>query len=66
MPSSDLIVPTNFLEPDTISLGTLFSKGPYAIPVYQRDYKWKEENVSQLWGIFLRLPIGRLIQRVIW
>jgi hypothetical protein len=49
MPSMDLIVPTNFLLPDTISLGKLFSKGPYSIPDYQRDYRWKEENIQQLW-----------------
>ena len=40
----------NLMTPGTASLGGLLGNGiTYRVPVFQRDYSWKEENWLDLW-----------------
>jgi len=38
----------NQLQTSVVSVGQLFQYGQFAIPVYQRPYKWTQKNVMQL------------------
>lgn len=40
----------NLLDTDTVALNDIFTNGKrYQVPIYQRDYSWKEENWDDLW-----------------
>lgn len=40
----------NLLDTDTVALNDIFANGKrYQVPIYQRDYSWKEENWDDLW-----------------
>lgn len=40
----------NLLDTDTVNLNDIFGNGKrYRVPVYQRDYSWKEEHWQDLW-----------------
>jgi hypothetical protein len=49
MATSALINTSNFLEPSSLTLDDFLTKNCYAIPDYQRDYSWGEEEIQQLW-----------------
>lgn len=49
MATTQLINPSTFLEPSTVTVVTLLANSNYAIPDYQRDYSWTEEQVRALW-----------------
>jgi uncharacterized protein with ParB-like and HNH nuclease domain len=40
----------NLLETNTVALNDVFTNGRrYQVPIYQRDYSWKEEHWDDLW-----------------
>ncbi|HRH42708.1 MAG TPA: DUF262 domain-containing HNH endonuclease family protein [Pyrinomonadaceae bacterium] len=46
----------NLLDTDTVALNDIFTNGKrYQVPVYQRDYSWKEENWDDLWEDILSI-----------
>lgn len=47
---------TNLLHTRTTSFGDLISNGKiYQVPLFQRDYSWKEENWEDLWQDILTI-----------
>ena len=49
MSTTQLINPALYLDPSSVTVVTLLSGNSYAIPDYQRDYSWTEEEVKLLW-----------------
>ena len=49
MATSDLIRPSSFLAPSTVSIQGLLSSGQFVIPEYQRDFAWTDEEIKALW-----------------
>ena len=40
----------NLLDTDTVALNDIFTNGRrYQVPIYQRDYSWKEGQWDDLW-----------------
>lgn len=40
----------NLMTPSTTSLSGLLGNGiTYKVPIFQRDYSWKEDNWNDLW-----------------
>ncbi|WP_427913930.1 DUF262 domain-containing protein [Ramlibacter sp. MMS24-I3-19] len=49
MATTQLINPSTFLEPSSVTIVTLLSNSRYQIPDYQRDYSWTADEVQKLW-----------------
>jgi hypothetical protein len=49
MSTTNLITLSNFLDPSSVTIVSLFSASNFTIPDYQRDYSWTGEEVQQLW-----------------
>ena len=46
----------NLLDTDTVALNDIFTNGKrHQVPVYQRDYSWKEEQWDDLWTDILEV-----------
>lgn len=51
----------NLLDTTTVSLSDLFSNGKkYRVPVYQRDYSWKDDHWDDLWADILAIRQTKL------
>lgn len=49
----------NLLDTSTVSLSDIIGNGKiYKVPVYQRDYSWKEEHWEDLWADILLILNG--------
>lgn len=49
MATTQLINPSSFLEPSSVTLVRLLADSNFSIPDYQRDYNWTTEEVQKLW-----------------
>jgi hypothetical protein len=49
----------NVLDTDTVNLNDIFGNGRrYRVPLYQRDYSWREEQWEDLWTDILAVKNG--------
>jgi uncharacterized protein with ParB-like and HNH nuclease domain len=49
----------NVLDTDTVNLNDIFGNGRrYRVPLYQRDYLWREEQWEDLWADILAVKNG--------
>ena len=37
-----------YVQPDELNVATVFENGDYVIPIYQRNYAWRKEEIEQL------------------